>query len=72
MTRSARSFWSSRTQGQRSRRVWRWLWRPVPETNVTVVVADVVDAADAIGGGPTQTSFYGAAAERFMEGLESA
>lgn len=40
--------------------------------NVTVVVADVVDAADAIGGGPTQTSFYGAAAERFMEGLESA
>ncbi|MEV4688087.1 PP2C family protein-serine/threonine phosphatase [Microbacterium sp. LWH3-1.2] len=39
--------------------------------NVTVVVCDVVDA-DGIGGGPTQTSFYGAAAERFMEGLESA
>ena len=39
--------------------------------NVTVVVCDV-DAADGIGGEPTQTSFYGAAAERFMEGLESA
>ena len=35
-------------------------------------VCDVVDAVDEIGGGPTQTSFYGAAAERFMEGLGSA
>ncbi|MBW9108823.1 serine/threonine-protein phosphatase [Microbacterium trichothecenolyticum] len=42
------------------------------QDNVTVVVCDVVDAADEIGGAPTQTSFYGAAADRFMEGLESA
>ncbi|MFE5410283.1 PP2C family protein-serine/threonine phosphatase [Microbacterium sp. NPDC056569] len=38
--------------------------------NVTVVVCDVVD--DDSGGAPAQTSFYGAAAARFMEGLESA
>ena len=38
--------------------------------NVTVVVCDVLDAET--GALPASTSFYGAAAERFMEGLESA
>lgn len=40
--------------------------------NVTVVVCDVVDAARHHGEASSRTSFYGAAAERFMEGLESA
>lgn len=40
--------------------------------NVTVVVADVIVDSGAHGGAPERTVFYGAAAERFMEGLESA
>ena len=40
--------------------------------NVTVVVCDVVLDAGEIGVTSAQTAFYGAAAERFMEGLESA
>ena len=39
--------------------------------NVTAVVCDVV-MAQADDRGRTQTAFYGAAAERFMEGLDSA
>jgi protein phosphatase len=43
--------------------------------NITAVVCDVVDAAaegGAADGDGGQTSFYGAAAVRYMEGLESA
>ncbi|MFB7890839.1 PP2C family protein-serine/threonine phosphatase [Microbacterium sp. NPDC056044] len=39
--------------------------------NVTVVVCDVLDEVEPVEM-RTSTSFYGAAAERFMEGLESA
>ncbi|MFK4807912.1 PP2C family protein-serine/threonine phosphatase [Microbacterium sp. ZW CA_36] len=40
--------------------------------NVTVVVCDVVDPALDSAGAFGQTSFYGSAATRYMEGLESA
>lgn len=39
--------------------------------NVTVVVCDVTDEGDQVGTA-TQTTFYGSAAARFMEGLETA
>ncbi|WP_109209286.1 MULTISPECIES: protein phosphatase 2C domain-containing protein [Microbacterium] len=40
--------------------------------NITVVVCDVVDTLAADWSAPAATTFHGAAAERFMEGLESA
>ncbi|HEY9309325.1 MAG TPA: protein phosphatase 2C domain-containing protein, partial [Microbacterium sp.] len=40
--------------------------------NVTVVVCDVVEPAPDSGGAFAQTAFYGSAATRYMEGLESA